>query len=145
MRGNTYTHGCAHEGSGSEHRDADVVGGINQEHAHGANIGGHEGAVDGMSAGQKDRGRVEKSLELAVGHDGAAEGDSTDVGAKEQGDLLGGGGWVLSEVGEVVDVGGHAGEDGGDTDERVESGHQLGQVRDLDALGDGRTDGSAAW
>ena len=141
----TYTHGSAHERSGGEHRNANVEGGVNQEHAHGANVGSHEGTVDGVAAGKKDRGRVEKSLELAIGHDGAAEGHATDVGTEEEGDLLGSGGRVFSEVREVVDVGGDAGEDRGDADERVEGGDQLRQVGDFDSLGDGRSDGSTTW
>jgi len=63
-----------------------------------------------MAAGQKDRGRVEQALELAIGHDGTAESDASDVGAEEKGDLLAGGGRISGEVREVVDVGGNAGQ-----------------------------------
>ena len=99
---------------------------------------------NGNRTWQHEGRRVEQTLEFAVRHQGAGEGDASDVGAEEDGALDHGGGRVGGEGGEVVDVGGHAGENGGHADEGVEGGDELGQVGDLDFLGDGGADEGAA-
>lgn len=82
-------------------------------------------------------------LKFTVGDEGAAESDTADVSTEEEGGLDDVGGRVGGKVGIVDDIGAQAGEHGGGTDERVESGDELRQVGDLDLLGDGRTDDTA--
>lgn len=79
------------------------------------------------------------TLQLAVGHQGAAEGDAADVGADVGDDLGEVGSGVGGEVRILHHVLGHAGEHGGQTHQAVEGGHQLRQVCDLDPLSDGQT------
>lgn len=64
-----------------------------------------------MAARQEKWSRVEETLELSVGHEGATEGHAANVCAEEEGGLDGVGSWVGGEVREVVEVGGNAGED----------------------------------
>ena len=59
-------------------------------------------------------------LQLAVGDEGAGEGDAADVGAQEEGRLDGVGGGVRGEVGEVVQVRGDAREHGSSADQAGE-------------------------
>jgi hypothetical protein len=70
-----------------------------------------------VTTGQHQGSGVEDTLELAVSHDGATEGHTSDVGSKEEGDLLGSGGRISFEVREVIDVGGDTSEDSGDADQ----------------------------
>jgi hypothetical protein len=70
-----------------------------------------------VTTGQHQGSGVEDTLELSVSHYGATEGDASDVGSKEEGNLLGGGGRISFEVREVIDVSGDASEDSGDTDQ----------------------------
>merc|ERR1719284_1301320 len=73
---------------------------------------------------------------LPIGDEGPGEGDTTDVSSEEEGGLDHGGGGVGGKAGVVVQVGGEAGEHGSHADQRVEGSNQLGQVSDLDLLGD---------
>lgn len=77
------------------------------------------------------------TLQLAVGDQRAAEGHASDVGAQVGHRLQHPGGWVGVKMGELNHVLRNAGEDGSQTHEAVEGRHQLGQVGDLDTLGNG--------
>ena len=143
LRGQTYSHSCAHGRSGRQACDAGTVGRVREEHSQRDDVGSHQAAVDRVATGNHDGSGVENSLKLSVGHDRPAEGHASDVGSEEESDLLRGGGRVSFEVREVVDVGGDAGEDCGNADQRMEGGDQLGKVGDLDAFSDGSADGSA--
>jgi hypothetical protein len=143
LNNQTYSHKRAHGRSSSQTGDAGDVGRVHEEDAKRGDVGSHQTAVDDVTTRQHQGSRVEDTLELAVSHDGATEGDTSDVSSKEEGDLLGGGGRISFEVREVIDVGGDASEDRGDADQRVEGGDELGKVGDLNSLGDGCADGGA--
>lgn len=74
------------------------------------------------------------TVQFAICHQRATEGDCTDEGAEVR-DYLGEvGGRVCGEVGVLDHVLCHAGEHGSQTHQAVEGRHQLGQLRDLDLL-----------
>lgn len=78
------------------------------------------------------------TLQFSVGHQRAAEGDSTDVGAQVRHDLGEVGCGVGGKVGVLHHVLGHAGQHGSQAHQAVEGSHQLRQVGDLDPLSDGQ-------
>lgn len=79
------------------------------------------------------------TLQLAVGHQRAAESHAPDVGAQIGHRLQHTGGRVAVKVGELNHVLCNAGEDGRQTHKTVEGRHQLWQVGDFNALSDGET------
>merc|ERR1711936_739505 len=83
------------------------------------------------------------SVQLPVGDERPSESDSSVVGTEEGGSLNHGGGGVGCKPWEMVDVGGDTREDGGHADQGVERSDQLGQVSDLNLLGDGGSNGGA--
>lgn len=105
---------------GSKHGEADVEGGVHHVPAHGTNVGSQETSVEGVAARQQQRGRVKDALELAVGHQGAAEGHAANVCAEEEGRLDGVSGGVGGKVREVVEVCGDTGEHSGCSDQAEE-------------------------
>merc|ERR1711884_979885 len=126
-------HDAGQRGGGAEHAETHAHARINHEVAHRANVGGQQTRVQGVAAGQHQGGGAEVAVELAGGNQGAGEGDAADVG----GGLDHAGGGVRGEAGVVVNVGGDTGQHGGHAHQRVEGGHQLRQVRDLNLLRDG--------
>ncbi|MPC34717.1 hypothetical protein E2C01_028117 [Portunus trituberculatus] len=91
-------------GGGAQHGQANVERGVHHVPAHGADVSCQQASVEGVSAGQQQWGRVEEALQLPVGHQGATEGDATNVSAEEQGSLDGVGSGVRGKVGEVVEI-----------------------------------------
>lgn len=79
------------------------------------------------------------TLKLSIGHQGPAEGDASDVGAQVSHGLDDARGWVSVQVGVLDHELGDAGEDSCQPHEAVEGRHQLRQVCDFNALGDGQT------
>lgn len=79
------------------------------------------------------------TLQLAVGDQRATERHASDVGAQVGHSLQHPGGWVGVKMGELNHVLRNTGEDGSQTHKAVEGRHQLGQVGDLDTLGNGET------
>lgn len=78
-------------------------------------------------------------MKFAIGHQGATEGHPSDVGAQVGHGLQHPGGRVGVQVRVLDHELGHAGENRCQPHQAVEGCHQLGQVGDLDALGDGET------
>ena len=120
-------HDAGQRGGGAEHAETHAHARVHHEVAHRAHVGGQQTRVQGVAAGQHQ----------GVGAQVAGEGDAADVGAEEGGGLDHGGGRVRGEAGVVVNVGGDTGQHGGHAHQRVEGGHQLRQVRDLNLLRDG--------
>merc|ERR1719402_1287869 len=134
------THDSGQGGSGAQHGHADSEGGVHQVVGHGTGIGGQKTGIEGVTTREHQRGGVEGALQFSVGDQRSSERDPTDIAAEEEGSLDHSGGGVGGEGGVVVDVGGHAGQHCGHTDQRVKRCHQLGQVGNLDLLGDGGAD-----
>merc|ERR1719187_2832893 len=130
------SHHAGEGGSSAKHAKTHTKLRGHEEVAHGAGVSGQKATVDGVSARQHQRVGVQVAIELAIGDEGPSEGDTTDVGSEEEGGLDHGGGGVGGKAGVVIQVGGEAGEHGSHADQRVEGSDQLGQVSDLDLLGD---------
>lgn len=79
------------------------------------------------------------TLQLAIGDQRAAEGDTSDVRAQIGHRLEHAGGRVSIEVGELDHVLRHAGENCRQAHKAMERRHQLRQIGDFDPLGDGQT------
>lgn len=78
-------------------------------------------------------------MKFAIGHQGATESHPSNVGAQVGHSLQHSGGWVGVQVRKLDHELGHAGENGRQSHQAVEGCHQLGQVGDLDTLGNGET------
>lgn len=79
------------------------------------------------------------TLQLAIGYQGAAESDTSDVGAQIGHSLQHTGGWVGVKMGEFDHVLSNTGEHGCQTHKTVEGCHQLRQVGDFNTLSNGET------
>merc|ERR1719361_2302481 len=136
-----HPHHTGEAGSGAQHGQTAHHAGVVEEVSHGSDIGSQQTGVESVSARQHQGIGVEISVQLPVGNERPSESDSSDVGAEEGGSLNHGGGGVGCKPWEMVDVGGDTREDGGHADQGVERSDQLGQVSDLDLLGDGGSNG----
>merc|ERR1719266_807257 len=135
--GQSNTHNCGQASGRSQHADSShVLCGV-QEVSHGSNIGSQKATVQSVSSRQHQRGRVEQSLQFSVGHQRSGKGHTSNVGSQKDGGFDHGCSWVCSKGGEMVNVGGDTGQNGGGANQGMESSYQLRKVSDFNLLGNG--------
>ena len=115
-----------------QQRDQGQVAVIGDEPHREAGGGDEDGQVEQVASGQHERARGHPAAQLGPRHDRAGEGHGTDEDADVHLDVVHG---VRAAVVVQLQPGVVAHQHGGDADEAVQHGHQLGHAGHLDRAG----------